>query len=82
MTVLFKCMCSWCYAACSHRIAVITKYFQNELKEGAQRSVPKQYYYVDYQHFCNVVKWRIAKMRSIIDSTLRNVSRFLHNLTR
>jgi len=36
---------------------------QNELKEGAQRSVLKQYYYIDYQHFCNVVKWRVAEMR-------------------
>ncbi|KAI0918341.1 hypothetical protein AcV5_002350 [Taiwanofungus camphoratus] len=45
---------------------------QNELKEGAQRSVGRQYYYIDYQHFCNVVKWRIAEMRRIIDSSLRN----------
>ena len=49
------------------------RYRQNELKEGAQRSVGKQYYYIDYEYFCNVVKWRIAKMRHIIDSTLRNV---------
>lgn len=49
------------------------RYRQNELKEGAQRSVGKQYYYIDYQHFCNVVKWKVAKMRHIIDSTLRNV---------
>lgn len=47
-------------------------YRQNELKEGAQRSVGRQYYYIDYQHFCNVVKWRIAEMRRIIDSSLRN----------
>ncbi|KAF5379153.1 hypothetical protein D9615_006061 [Tricholomella constricta] len=47
-------------------------YRQNELKEGAQRSVGKQYYYIDYEYFCNVVKWRIAKMRHIIDSSLRN----------
>lgn len=52
------------------------RYRQNELKEGAQRSVGKQYYYIDYEHFCNVVKWRIAKMRHIIDSTLRNVRSF------
>ncbi|KAK7685566.1 hypothetical protein QCA50_011433 [Cerrena zonata] len=45
---------------------------QNELKEGAQRSVGRQYYYIDYQHFCNVVKWRVAEMRRRIDSTLRN----------
>ncbi|KAL9710165.1 hypothetical protein Ac2012v2_006461 [Leucoagaricus gongylophorus] len=54
----------------SHRLVQV--YRQNELKEGAQRSVGKQYYYIDYQHFCNVVKWRIAKMRHIIDSSLRN----------
>jgi transcription initiation factor TFIIE subunit alpha len=46
---------------------------QNELKEGAQRSVGKQYYYIDYTHFCNVVKWRVAEMRRVIDKTLRNV---------
>jgi hypothetical protein len=53
------------------------RYRQNELKEGAQRSVGKQYYYIDYEYFCNVVKWRIAKMRHIIDSTLRNVRSFI-----
>ncbi|KAG6819988.1 hypothetical protein H0H93_006818 [Arthromyces matolae] len=51
---------------------LIKVYRQNELKEGAQRSVGKQYYYIDYEYFCNVVKWRIAKMRHIIDSSLRN----------
>ncbi|KAG5652366.1 hypothetical protein H0H81_005228 [Sphagnurus paluster] len=51
---------------------LIKIYRQNELKEGAQRSVGKQYYYIDYEYFCNVVKWRIAKMRHIIDNTLRN----------
>ncbi|KAI0066826.1 hypothetical protein BV25DRAFT_1867968 [Artomyces pyxidatus] len=45
---------------------------QNELKEGAQRSVGRQYFFVDFQHFCNVVKWRVAEMRRIIDSGLRN----------
>ncbi|KIK68629.1 hypothetical protein GYMLUDRAFT_36105 [Collybiopsis luxurians FD-317 M1] len=52
--------------------ALVKIYRQNELKEGAQRAVGKQYYYIDYAHFCNVVKWRIAKMRHKIDSTLRN----------
>jgi transcription initiation factor TFIIE subunit alpha len=54
--------------------SIIIRYRQNELKEGAQRAVGRQYYYIDYQHFCNVVKWRVAEMRRIIDSTLRNVS--------
>ncbi|EAU89646.2 transcription initiation factor TFIIE alpha subunit [Coprinopsis cinerea okayama7 len=51
---------------------LVKVYRQNELKEGAQRSVGKQYYYIDYEHFCNVVKWRIAKMRHKIDHKLRN----------
>jgi transcription initiation factor TFIIE subunit alpha len=58
----------------AHLLTEWISYRQNELKEGAQRSVGKQYYYIDYEYFCNVVKWRIAKMRHIIDSTLRNVS--------
>ena len=47
---------------------------QNELKEGAQRSVGRQYFYVDYKHFCDVVKWRVAEMHRVIDTGLRNVS--------
>ncbi|KAI0821884.1 TFIIE alpha subunit-domain-containing protein [Trametes gibbosa] len=53
-----------------HRLVRI--YRQNELKEGAQRSVGRQYFYIDYQNFCNVVKWRMAEMRRIIDQGLRN----------
>lgn len=47
---------------------------QNELKEGAQRSVGRQYFYVDYKRLCNVVKWRVAEMHRVIDTGLRNVS--------
>ncbi|CAK5274600.1 unnamed protein product [Mycena citricolor] len=47
-------------------------YRQNELREGAQRATAKQYYFIDYEHFCNVVKWRIAKMRKQIDTKARN----------
>ena len=52
---------------------MVCSYRQNELKEGAQRSVGRQYFYIDFQSFCNVVKWRVAEMRRLIDSTLRNV---------
>ncbi|KAF6764118.1 transcription initiation factor TFIIE alpha subunit [Ephemerocybe angulata] len=51
---------------------LVRVYRQNELKEGAQRSVGKQYYYIDYEYFCNVVKWRVAKMWNKIDHKLRN----------
>jgi transcription initiation factor TFIIE subunit alpha len=49
------------------------RYRQNELKDGAQRSVARQYWYINYTNFCNVVKWRVAEMRARIDKTLRNV---------
>ncbi|KAH8828787.1 TFIIE alpha subunit-domain-containing protein [Flagelloscypha sp. PMI_526] len=45
---------------------------QNELKEGAQRVVGRQYYYINYESFCNVVKWRISAMFRAIDTKLRN----------
>ena len=60
------CAAEWLALSFRHR--------QNELKDGAQRSIGKQYYFIDYRHFCNVVKWRVAEMRRLIDSTLRNVS--------
>ncbi|KIJ51938.1 hypothetical protein M422DRAFT_157029 [Sphaerobolus stellatus SS14] len=46
-------------------------YRQNELK-GATRAQVRQYFYIDYQHFFNVVKWRTAEMHRIIDSKLWN----------
>lgn len=51
---------------------LIQAHRQNELKEGAQRSVGRQYFYVDYKHFCNVLKWRVAEMHRVIDTGLRN----------
>jgi len=51
---------------------LIQAHRQNELKEGAQRSVGRQYFYVDYKRFCNVVKWRVAAMHREIDTGLRN----------
>lgn len=54
------------------------RYRQNELKsERAQRAVPRSYYWIDYQDFCNVVKWRISAMQRAIEQKLRNVSLIL-----
>lgn len=72
MTAWYKCRYSH-FAALQYHL-IVSRYRQNELKEGAQRSVGRQYYYIDYKQFCDVVKWRIAEMRRIIDSGLRNVS--------
>ncbi|KAH9075842.1 hypothetical protein EDB83DRAFT_2352605 [Lactarius deliciosus] len=44
---------------------LIQAHRQNELKEGAQRSVGRQYFYVDYKRFCN-------EMHRVIDTGLRN----------
>jgi hypothetical protein len=54
------------------------RYRRNELKEGAMRAVGRQYFYIDYKHFCDVVKWRVAEMRRLIDKDLRNVRTLLH----
>ncbi|KAH7344774.1 TFIIE alpha subunit-domain-containing protein [Rhizoctonia solani] len=52
---------------------LIKVYRQNELKsERAQRAVPRSYYWIDYENFCNVVKWRISAMRHAIEQQLRN----------
>ncbi|KZT37453.1 hypothetical protein SISSUDRAFT_987643 [Sistotremastrum suecicum HHB10207 ss-3] len=51
---------------------LVKVYRRNELKEGALRAVGRQYYYIDYKHFCDVVKWRVAQMRELIDKDLRN----------
>lgn len=52
---------------------LIKVYRQNELKsERAQRAVPRSYYWIDYQNFCNVVKWRISAMQRAIEQKLRN----------
>ncbi|TRM63736.1 TFIIE alpha subunit-domain-containing protein [Schizophyllum amplum] len=52
--------------------SLIKMFRQNELKDGAQRASPKTYYYIDYIHFCNVVKWRVWRMQKKIDSSTRN----------
>jgi len=57
-------------ALVNHKLVKI--YRRNELKEGAMRAVGRQYFYIDYKHFCDVVKWRVAEMRRLIDKDLRN----------
>ena len=65
------CVTRSLYAA--RDIDMLFRHRQNELKDGAQRSVNRQYFYLDFKHFCDVVKWRMAQVRHIIDSKLRNV---------
>ncbi|KAG8757437.1 hypothetical protein FRC14_002080 [Serendipita sp. 396] len=53
----------------NHRL--IQAYRQNEMKENQGRIVGKQYYWIDLQRFCNVVKWRISDMRNQIENSLK-----------
>ncbi|KDQ06888.1 hypothetical protein BOTBODRAFT_167611 [Botryobasidium botryosum FD-172 SS1] len=52
---------------------LVSSYHQNEQKDAnVNRSYIKKYFYIDYRNFCNVVKWRMAEMRRLIDDKLRN----------
>ncbi|KAG9041938.1 hypothetical protein FS837_011553 [Tulasnella sp. UAMH 9824] len=53
---------------------LVTVYRQNTSRTGETmgRITQKGFYYVDHSRFCNIVKWRIAAMRRMIDDTLRN----------
>lgn len=45
-----------------------------ELREGAPKASTRTYYYLDYSHATDVIKWRMYKLQSVIDHKLRNVS--------
>jgi len=52
---------------------LVSSYHQNEQKDAnVNRSYIKKYFFIDYKNFCNVVKWRMAEMRRLIDDKLRN----------
>ncbi|CAG8491714.1 3811_t:CDS:10 [Paraglomus brasilianum] len=51
----------------------LLKTFQRmEPKKADQRPVPKTYYYIDWQQFVNVVKWKIYKIRVMVGDRMRN----------
>jgi hypothetical protein len=47
---------------------------KQEARAPDQRAVPKNYYYIDYKQFVNVVKWKMYKMQTSVRDTLRTVS--------
>ncbi|KAG8933682.1 hypothetical protein FRC03_011323 [Tulasnella sp. 419] len=53
-------------------LVLVQRQNQNRTGETNGRVTSKGYYYIDYGNFCNVVKWRIAEMRRLIDNNLRN----------
>ena len=46
---------------------------RQEIKEGAPKAHQRAYYYMDYSHATDVIKWRMFKIQEIIDVKLRNV---------
>ena len=49
-----------------------------ETIEGAMKAQQRTYYYMDYSHATDVVKWRMYKIQSVIDDKLRNVGLPFH----
>ncbi|KAH8556348.1 hypothetical protein BGW37DRAFT_417077 [Umbelopsis sp. PMI_123] len=47
---------------------------KQEARAPDQRAVPKNYYYIDYKQFVNVVKWKMYKMQTSVRDTLRTES--------
>ena len=46
-----------------------------ELRPGAMKATAKTWYYIDFQRTIDVIKWRMYKIRKVIDDKLRNVRR-------
>lgn len=54
---------------------LVAVYRQLEHKEGAPKAQQRTYYYMDYSHAIDVIKWRMYKIQTVIDDKLRNVRR-------
>lgn len=50
-----------------------SRHRRQELKEGAPKAQQRTYYYMDYSHATDVIKWRMYKIQHTIDDKLRNV---------
>ncbi|KAK4521201.1 uncharacterized protein ATC70_013146 [Mucor velutinosus] len=45
-----------------------------EPRKQDQRLIPKNYYYIDYKEFVDVVKWKMFKMQTLVRDNLRTES--------
>ncbi|KAK4056875.1 hypothetical protein OIO90_002125 [Microbotryomycetes sp. JL221] len=43
-----------------------------ELREGAPKATNRNYYYINYAHATDVIKWRIFRIQQTVDDRLRN----------
>jgi transcription initiation factor IIE alpha subunit len=56
-------------------ISIMTtrRHRRSELRVGAPKASMRTYYYLDYSHAIDVIKWRMYKIQNEIDKKLRNV---------
>ncbi|OAV92614.1 hypothetical protein PTTG_09181 [Puccinia triticina 1-1 BBBD Race 1] len=55
------------------RDQLVSTYMRSELKPGAYKATQRTYYFIDYKHCVDVVKWRMWKMNKVLDDKQRNV---------
>ncbi|KAI7964514.1 hypothetical protein MJO29_002612 [Puccinia striiformis f. sp. tritici] len=55
------------------RDQLVSTYMRAELKPGAYKATQRTYYYIDYKHCVDVIKWRMWKMSKVLDDKQRNV---------
>ncbi|KAI5480459.1 transcription initiation factor TFIIE subunit alpha [Pseudohyphozyma bogoriensis] len=51
---------------------IISVHRRQELREGAPKAQQRTYYFMDYSHATDVIKWRMWKIQNTIDVKLRN----------
>lgn len=52
---------------------IVTTHSRLEQKENAMKASQQTYYYINYSHSIDVIKWRMWKLQHEIDKKLRNV---------
>ncbi|KAI8457336.1 transcription initiation factor TFIIE alpha subunit [Phakopsora pachyrhizi] len=55
------------------RDQLVSVYLRAEVKPGAHKATQRTYYYIDYKHCVDVIKWRMWKMSKVLDDKQRNV---------
>jgi len=55
------------------RDQLVSTYMRAELKPGAYKATQRTYYFIDYKHCVDVIKWRMWKMSKVLDDKQRNV---------
>ncbi|EGG06959.1 uncharacterized protein MELLADRAFT_106301 [Melampsora larici-populina 98AG31] len=49
------------------RDQLVSVYLRAEVKPGASKATQRTYYYIDYKHCVDVIKWRLWKISKVID---------------